>query len=114
MKYTYCPPTNIDISKEDQFIFLTRKNSFNEEEIVVYNRRLVSFFFSIDHKIVKEMNGDLNTQRVRIRVDGTNVPIFDINVTLLPISVNFNIGTTSSRVTVRNDLFMFEIFFFVV
>ena len=103
MKFFYCPPTKIEISNEDQFICFKRINKAGEEETVVYNKRLISFFFSVTQEI---------TDHIHIRVDGTKIPIMeDVRVLFSPVSVNFDSGSKTARVTVNNELFMFEMFF---
>jgi len=109
MKFFYCPPTKIDISYEDQFICFKRINKAGEEETVVYNKRLISFFFSVTQKCFEDQE---NTDHINIRVDGTKIPIMeDVRVIFSPVSVNFDGGSKTSRVTVKTELFMFEIFF---
>ena len=113
MKFTYCPPTKIDISKEDVFRLLTTKENDNVkgDEITVYNARLTSFFFAIDPKCFTEEFHKERQQEIKMKVDGTKIPNIQIHegVNSL-ISVNFDNRSTSIRVTVENELFMFEVF----
>jgi hypothetical protein len=107
MKFTYFPPTQIDTSKEDQFLFYKETNKWNEENIVVYNTRLTSFLFSLEPTCFNTENG---WQEVSVRLDGTKIPSSSHYIGNSSVSVNFDIGSTMTRVSVRSDLFMFEVF----